>query len=73
MGDWAAEPPTSCFYGQIVHGKYMSDLQELTEELMLDPEFKREYESLQLDMDNIRVLLDAEINSEKAACSGVVH
>ena len=51
----------------------MSDLQELTEELMLDLEFKREYESLQLDMDNIRVLLDAEINSEKAACSGVVH
>ena len=45
----------------------MSDLQELTEELMLDPEFKREYESLQLDMDNIRVLLDAEINSEKTA------
>jgi len=51
----------------------MSDLQDLTEELLIDPEFKRKYESLQLDMDNIRVLLDAEINSEKAACSGVVH
>ena len=51
----------------------MSDLQELTEELMLDPEFKREYESLQPDIDNISALLDAEINSEKAACSGVVH
>ena len=51
----------------------MSDLQELTEELMLDPEFKREYESLQLEMDNIRAFLDAEINSEKTVCSGVVH
>ncbi|MCR5635393.1 MAG: hypothetical protein K6F90_08760 [Lachnospiraceae bacterium] len=51
----------------------MSDLQELTEELMIDPEFKREYESLQPDMDNVRALLDAETNSEKTACSGVVH
>ena len=51
----------------------MSDLQELTEELMLDPEFKREYESLQPEMDNIRAFLDAEINSEKTACSGAVH
>ena len=51
----------------------MSDLQELTEELMLDPEFKRENESLQPEMDNIRAFLDAEINSEKTVCSGVVH
>ena len=53
--------------------KYMSDLQELTEELLIDPEFKREYESLQPEMDNIRAFLDAEINSEKTVCSGVVH
>ena len=51
----------------------MSDLQELTEELLIDPEFKRKYESLQPEMDNIRAFLDAEINSEKTVCSGVVH
>ena len=43
----------------------MSDLQELTEELMLDLEFKREYESLQPEMDNIMALLDTGISAEK--------
>ena len=51
----------------------MSDLQELTEELLLDPEFKREYESLQPDIDNISALLDAGISVEKSTHSGVVH
>ena len=41
----------------------MSDLQELTKELMLDPEFRREYESLQPEMDITRALLDARIRA----------
>ena len=41
----------------------MSDLQELTEELMLDPEFRREYESIQPEMDITRALLDARIRA----------
>ena len=53
--------------------EHMSDLSKLTDELMKDPEFSHEYESLQPEMDNIRAFLDAEINSEKTVCSGVVH
>lgn len=41
----------------------MSDLQELTNELMLDPEFKKEYESLQPEMDIKRAILNARINA----------
>ena len=41
----------------------MSDLQELTNELMLDPEFKREYERLQPEMDIKRAILNARINA----------
>ena len=41
----------------------MSDLQKLTNELMLDPEFKKEYESLQPEMDIKRAILDARINA----------
>ena len=41
----------------------MSDLQVLTDELMKDPEFKREYESLQPEMDITRAILEARINS----------
>ena len=41
----------------------MSDLQELTNELLLDPEFKKEYEAIQPEMDITRAILDARINS----------
>ena len=41
----------------------MSDLQELTKELMMDPEFKKEYEALQPEMDIKRAILDARINA----------
>lgn len=41
----------------------MSDLQELTNELMKDPEFKKEYELLQPEIDITRALLDARIQS----------
>ena len=41
----------------------MSDLQTLTNELMLDPEFKKEYESLQPEMDITRAILNARINA----------
>ena len=41
----------------------MSDLQELTNELMQDPEFKSEYEALQPEMDITRVLLNARIKA----------
>ncbi len=41
----------------------MSDLQELTKELMMDPDFKKEYETLQPEMDIKRALLDARINA----------
>lgn len=41
----------------------MSDLQILTDELMKDPDFKREYESLQPEMDITRAILEARINS----------
>lgn len=41
----------------------MSDLQELTNELMKDPEFKKEYELLQPEIDITRALLDARIQA----------
>ena len=41
----------------------MSDLQKLTDELMLDPEFKKEYEALQPEMDITRAILNARINA----------
>lgn len=41
----------------------MSDLQELTNELMQDPKFKKEYEALQPEMDITRAILDARIQS----------
>jgi hypothetical protein len=41
----------------------MSDLQELTNELMQDPEFKSEYEALQPEMDITRAMLDARIHA----------
>ena len=41
----------------------MSDLQELTNELMQDEEFKKEYEALQPEMDITRALMDARINA----------
>lgn len=41
----------------------MSDLQELTNELLLDPEFKKEYEAIQPEMDITRAILDARINA----------
>ena len=41
----------------------MSDLKKLTDELMEDPEFKKEYESLQPEMDITRAILEARINA----------
>lgn len=41
----------------------MSDLQELTDELMQDPDFKKEYEALQPEMDLKRAILDARIRA----------
>ena len=41
----------------------MSDLQELEAELMKDPEFKKEYESVQPEMDITRAILDARIRA----------
>ena len=41
----------------------MSDLQELTDELMQDPDFKKEYEALQPEMDIKRAILDARIRA----------
>ena len=43
--------------------EHMSDVKELTKELMLDPEFKKEYESLAPEMDITRVILNARINA----------
>jgi DNA-binding XRE family transcriptional regulator len=42
---------------------FMSDLQELKNELMQDPEFKKEYEALQPEMDITRAILDARIRA----------
>ena len=41
----------------------MSDLQELIKELMQDPEFKKEYESLQPEMEITRAILNARIQA----------
>lgn len=41
----------------------MSDLQELTDELMQDPDFMKEYEALQPEMDITRAILDARIRA----------
>ena len=41
----------------------MSDLQELKKELMKDEEFKKEYDSLQPEMDIIRAIMDARISA----------
>ncbi len=54
----------------------MSDLQKLSQELMQDPEFKREYDSLQPEMDIKRAILKARINAgltqqELSAKSGI--
>lgn len=42
---------------------FMSDLQNLTEELMEDPEFKLEYEAIQPEMDIKRAILNARIQA----------
>lgn len=41
----------------------MSDLQELTNELMKDPEFVKEYEAIQPEVNITRAILDARINA----------
>ena len=41
----------------------MSDLQDLTNELMQDNDFRREYEALQPEMDIKRAILEARIKS----------
>ena len=43
----------------------MSDLQDLTNELMQDNDFMREYEALQPEMDRKRAILDGKIESDK--------
>ena len=37
----------------------MSDLQEVKQELLKDPEFRKEYEALEPEMDIMRAILDA--------------
>ena len=54
----------------------MSDLKELTNELLQDPEFKKEYEALQPEMEITRAILDARMKSgltqkELSARSGI--
>ena len=41
----------------------MSDLQELTDELMQDPKFVKEYEAIQPEINITRAILDARINA----------
>ena len=41
----------------------MSDLQVLKDELMKDPDFKKEYEAIQPEMDITRAILDARIQA----------
>ena len=41
----------------------MSDLQELTNELMQDPEFRKEYEALKPEMDIMKAILNARIRA----------
>ena len=44
-------------------GIEMSDLQELTEELMQDDAFRREYDALQPEMDIVRAMMEARIRA----------
>ena len=41
----------------------MSDLQELTNELMQDEEFRQEYEAIQPELDITRAIMDARIRA----------
>ena len=41
----------------------MSDLRELTNELMQDPEFVKEYDAIQPEVNITRAILDARINA----------
>ena len=41
----------------------MSDLQEYKSKLMQNPDFKREYEALEPEMEIVRAILDARIRS----------
>ena len=41
----------------------MSDLQKLTDELMQDPDFRKEYDALQPEMNITRAILDARIRA----------
>ena len=41
----------------------MSDLQELTDELIQDPKFVKEYEAIQPEVNITRAILDARINA----------
>ena len=41
----------------------MSDLQELTDELMQDPKFVKEYEAIQPEVNITGAILDARINA----------
>lgn len=41
----------------------MSDLRELTAELMQDEEFRKEYQELQPEMDIMRAIMDARIRA----------
>ena len=41
----------------------MSDLQELTNELLQDPEFVKEYEAIQPEVNITRAILNARINA----------
>ena len=41
----------------------MSDLQELTNELMRDDNFRKEYEALQPEMNIMRAMMDARIKA----------
>ena len=41
----------------------MSDLQELTDELMQDSEFAKEYEAIQPEVNITRAILEARINA----------
>lgn len=43
----------------------MSDLEELTEELLLDPEFQLEYDAIQTELDHKRAIMDADIAAGK--------
>lgn len=41
----------------------MSDVKNLTQELMKNPEFRKEYESIQPEISITRAILDARINA----------